>query len=100
MPHDSQTVAPSSSTHAVSARHQAPDAETVDAGESLLAHLLAAGLDLNVVLAAADDALASNAAAGPLVRRAIDELDQAVRELRHLMLVAGTAAMSTNPDGV
>ena len=100
MPHHSQTVVPSSRAYAGSARDQAPDAETVKAGESVLAHLLAAGLDLNVVLAEAGDTLASNAAAGPLVRRAIDELDQAVRELRHLMLVAGTAAMDTNPDSV
>ena len=100
MPHDSQAVLPSSPAYAGSARLQVPDVEAVEVGESVIDHLLAAGLDLNVVLAGAGDALASNAAAGPLLRRAIDELDHAVRELRHLMLADGTAAMGTNPDGV
>jgi hypothetical protein len=73
------------------ARRRPPPAEL---GESAIAHVFRAGLHLNVVLAqAGDDAIESR------LRGAIGELDEAVRDLRNLMLAVPGAVTGTPPEG-
>lgn len=82
-----------SAASAGDARLRPPSALPVELGESAIAHVFRAGLHLNVVLAlAGDDTLESR------LRGAIGELDEAVRDLRNLMLAVPGTAAGTPPE--
>lgn len=64
-------------------------------GQALANHLFAAGLDLQFALMVVGDG-----AAAPRLRHAVDEIDQAIKDLRILMLaIPGQGAASGDGDG-
>lgn len=84
---------PGSTERTGSAWQAAPAAEAAELGQSAMAHMLSAGLDLNVMLAeTADGELESQ------LLHAIGEVDQAVKDLRYLMLAVAAAVTGMFPE--
>lgn len=62
-------------------------------GQAISHHLFSAGLDLDFALS-----LDGNGPAGGRLRHAVAELDQAVKDLRHLMLAVPGPTAGAAPD--
>lgn len=80
---------------AADAGYPLPAPEVTALGQSVTLRLLSAGLDLNVALTQAHDEAETRR-----LRRAVRELDAAVRELRRLVLaVPGSSSGIPGPRG-
>jgi hypothetical protein len=87
-----QIVLPSIAAFAPALDGQPAD-EIVTLGQSAVVHLLSAGLDLNVALTMAGDSAVKSH-----LRRAIGQIDEAVADVRRLMLAAPGAAADAPPE--
>ena len=93
-PHSDAAAAPNRST---------PSTDRGDGfaafGQSITLRLFAAGLDLNSALMRVESGQSrSDDQAAEGIRHAIAEIDEAIKELRHLMLIAQPEEPSALPD--
>ena len=70
------------------------DRDVGDLGQSIATRLFSAGLDLNSVLM-----LTGDGPARQRLRQVVEELDEAIKELRHLMLAVAGPAVGAALDG-